>query len=136
MPCSLAGPIVVICDVAKLLTAGAFTVFGVPPMIWLAFEPSDVFAEVAEAVPEDTVLVAVLVVVPGAVLVVVLPAELVLVEELVVPAAPEPDTAEASDAGKPFDAAALETAPLSVATISGAYAAAPKSWSVVYSAMR
>src|SRR5580658_5515069 len=83
MPCSFAGPIVVICDVAKLLTAGAFTVFGVPATIWLADDPSDVFADVAGVV--------------------------------LAPAVPEPETADASAAGRPLEAVALETAPLSVA---------------------
>jgi hypothetical protein len=36
-----------------------------------------------------------------------------------------------SDAGSPFAAAAELTGPRSVAIISGAYAAAPNSWSVV-----
>src|SRR5471032_1474833 len=63
IPCSFAGPTVVICDVAKLLTAGAFTLFGVPAMIWLAADPSDVFGEVAETVLEDALVVAVLIVV-------------------------------------------------------------------------
>jgi hypothetical protein len=107
MPCSFAGPIVVICDVAKLLTAGAFTLFGVPAIIWLAVDPSDVFGDVAAAALDEAVVDAVFVVV--LVVVEVAAVEVVLVV-VFVPAAPEPDTAEASDAGRP----------LSVATISGA----------------
>jgi hypothetical protein len=101
-----------------LLTAGAFTLFGDPAIIWLAAEPSEVFRLVAVAALEDAlvdaVLVAVLVVVLVVVLDIVLP---VLLAGVIFPLL---ETAEASDAGRPLEATALETGPWSVATISGA----------------
>jgi hypothetical protein len=110
MPRSFAAPVVVTVEFAKFLTVAAAAA-----LLWP-------FAAV-EAVFVVVLVVVVVEGVAGMLALLLLLVELVLdVSEL---------TADCWLFGSAFEAVALDTGPLLVAMISGAYAAAPLNWSVV-----